>query len=237
MHEDMFPLIELHMPLAQQLAQQVYRKAPHALELDELGGIAYYGLVDAAAKWHAYCERNSYDPGAVQFFRPYVVRRVKGSLIDAIRAADWATRSLRTRAKAIQEVITAAGRGISLTDQELADRTGMTVKDIRSTMRGMAMRPVSLEAEEIDPETGTSVESSAFIKQVLYKVVDIVRGLQPEHQVVLTLVYFDGMQLQQAAKAMGIPDSRASQVHAEAVLAVHAVMLAAAEQEATPDAV
>lgn len=235
----MYPLIQEYLGLAQSLAQQQYRKAPHALELDEMLGIANFGLVDAASRWHGYCERNQFDPERVEFFRPFVVRRVKGALIDAIRSADWATRSLRTRAKALQDA--GLGKG-GLTDTELAERSGMTVTEVRSTLRGMSMRPVSMEAEELEPVTSTDVESSAFTSTVLSGVVAAISRLLPEHQVVLTLHYHEGLQLQQVAKAMGINETRASQLHAEAVLAVHAVMVRAAEQSAEqerddPDAV
>ncbi len=219
-------LIEEYYPLAQSLAQQVWRTAPHALELDEMRGIANLGLVHAANRWYPYCAEHERDPARLEFFKPFVVRRVRGSLIDAIRASDWATRSLRTRSKALQE----AGQDKGLTDAELARRTGMTVLEVRATIRGMAQRPGSLEAEELDPVAGTSVESSAFTTFVLSSVVDVIRTLPREEQAVLALHYFNGLQLQQVSKVLGIPDSRTSQLHASAVLTVHQAMLQATQQ-------
>jgi len=220
-------LIEEYYPLAQSLAQQVWRTAPHALELDEMRGIANLGLVNAANRWTSFCAEKGHDPLQLQFFKPYVVRRVYGSLIDAIRASDWATRSLRTRAKALQE----AGQDKGLSDAELARRTGMTVLEVRATIRGMAQRPVSLEGEELDPVSGATVESSAFTRFVLASVVDVIRTLSRSEQAVLALHYFNGLQLQQVAKALGVPDSRASQLHASAVLAVHQAMVQAAQHQ------
>lgn len=224
-------LIREYYPLAQSLAQQVWRTAPHALELDEMRGIANLGLVTAANRWVPFCEAKGHDPHQLQFFKPYVVRRVYGSLIDAIRASDWATRSLRTRAKALQE----AGQDKGLSDHELARRTGMTVIEVRATIRGMAQRPMSLEGEELDPVAGATVESSAFTRFVLASVVDVIRTLPREEQAVLALHYFNGLQLQQVAKALGIPDSRASQLHAAAVLTVHQAMVKAAQHQEDTD--
>lgn len=220
-------LIHQYMGLTQSLARQVWRTAPHALELDELCGIAYLGLVGAAKRWHPYCAENDFSPEALQFFKPFVVRRVRGALIDAIRASDWATRSLRTRAKALQ----AAGQEKGASEREMAERTGMTIAEVRHTIRGMAQRPVSLEAEELDPQANGTVESSAFAQDVLSTVVARIRDLEPDQQVVLVLHYFKGLQLQEVARAMGISESRASQLHAKAVLAVHAHMVTAAQQE------
>lgn len=224
-------LIHQYLGLAQSLARQTWRRAPHALELDELTGIAYLGLVSAARRWEKYCEERSYDVNALQFFKPFVVQRVNGALIDAIRSRDWATRSLRTRAKALQE----AGQDEGLGEKELAEKSGMTVKEVRATIRGMAQRPVSLEAEELDPVAGVGVESDAFTSDVLGTVVGTIRDLEPEQQVVLTLHYFKGLQLQEVAKAMGISESRASQLHAKAVLTVHEQMIVAVQHRETDD--
>jgi RNA polymerase sigma factor for flagellar operon FliA len=228
-------LILQYMELAKSLARQQWRTAPHALELDELTGIAFVGLVQAARRWTTYCDEKNYDPEALQFFKPFVVQRVRGALIDAIRASDWATRSLRTRAKALQD----AGQERGLSERELAERSGMTLKDVRSTIQGMVeRRPVSLEGAEVDPAARVGVESDAFTADVLGTVVGTIRDLEPEQQVVLTLHYFKGLQLQEVARAMGISESRASQLHARAVLAVHEQMVIAVQHREShePDA-
>lgn len=226
MKADVDALIHQYMGLAQSLAQQQWRTAPHALELDELRGIAYLGLVSAAKRWEAYCLENDFSPDALQFFKTFVVRRIRGAMIDAIRSADWATRSLRTRAKALQ----AAGQERGASDKELAERTGMSLADVRHTIRGMGLRPVSLEAEELDPVGQRDVESSVFATTMLGTVAMTIRDLDPDQQVVLALHYFEGIQLQEVARMMGLSESRVSHLHAKAVLAVHAEMVTAAEQ-------
>lgn len=220
-------LIAEYLSLAQSIAQQVWRTAPHALELDEMRSIAHLGLVQAAERWEPYCVENEFDPARLEYFKPFVARRVHGALIDAIRAADWAKRLLRTRAKALQD----AGQATGLSDVELSERTGLTVTEVRATVRDMAQRPVSLEAEEFDPKSDVDVESAVFALAILTSVVDVVRRLTPDQQVVIALRYFQGMHLRQVAQAMGINPSRASQLHADAVLAVHDAMRVAAGEE------
>lgn len=220
-------LIHQYLPLAQSLAQQVYRTAPHALELDEMRAIAYLGLVGAAHRWRPYCAERAFSPKALEFFRPFVVRRVRGALIDAIRASDWATRALRSRAKALAE----AGQEGRVSHTQLAERTGLTVTEVRTTMRGLAQRPVSLEAEDLDPGAQQDVESSAFTAAVLTAVVALIRSLDRDQQTVVALHYYRGLQLQEVAQVMGLTESRASQLHARAVLAVHEAMRAAATAE------
>lgn len=221
-------MIAEYMPLAASLAQQTWRTAPHALELDELRGIAYLGLVCAAKRWLPYCAEHDRDPWRLEFFRPFVVRRVKGALIDAIRASDWAGRNLRARAKALAE---ASGGRSGVAYAELAERTGMSVTEVRSTVRDMAsQKPLSIEAEELDPGAVTNVESSVLTRDVLRAVVTVYRALDPEHQVVLALHYHQNLQLQHVARQMGVTEARASQLHAEAVLALHSRMTAVAQE-------
>ncbi len=222
-------LIADHLGLAHSLANQVWRTAPHALDLDELKAIASLGLVGAARRWHDYCAENAYSPEAVEFFKPFCSRRVYGALIDAIRQADWATRSLRTRAKLLQ----AAGQDKGATDAELAERTGLSITEVRSTIRGMAGRPISLNDVEYEPAaTAQDVESSVLTTTILGAVVGVVRILPAEQQAVIALHYHRGLQLQEVAKMLGITESRASQLHARAVLAVHEAMRGAAVESA-----
>ncbi len=217
-------LIADHLGLAHSLAQQVWRTAPHALELDELKAIATLGLVGASRRWHDYCAENDYSPRAVEYFKPFASRRIYGSLIDEIRRADWATRSLRTRAKLLQ----AAGQDNGATDAELAERTGLTVPEVRATIRGMAQKPVPLESDGCDPTENTDVESSVVAQSLLDVAVNVIRTLPGEQQVVVALHYHKGFQLQEVAKMLGITESRASQLHARAVLVVHEAMRDAA---------
>ncbi len=219
-------LIAEHLPLAHSLALQVWRKAPHALEFDELVGIANLSLVQTAQRWEPFCAEKQHDPARLEFFKPFVVRRVKGALIDATRQADWATRNLRARAKDLAD---AAGHDRGLTEAELAERAGMTIAQVRATVRDMAQRPVSLEAEEIELASRSDIAGGSFAATMLRTFAETVTSLPIEQQVVLALHYHKGMQLQEVARTLGLVETRISEVHAEAVLALHRVMVDAAD--------
>jgi len=224
-------LIHAHLGLAQSLAKQVWRTAPHALDLDELTGIANFGLVAAAKRWDAYCRENNFSPDALEYFKTFAVRRVYGAMMDSIRQADWATRALRAKARQLQE----AGQDEGVSHEELARRTGLTVGEVRSTVRGMSQRPVSLEAEDTEPSSRQDVESAIVAQAILDRVVAVTKTLAQEQQVVVALHYHRGIQLQDVAKEMGITETRASQLHARAVLAIHAAMREEAETRDTVD--
>ncbi len=224
---DPHELIEQYLPLARSIALQEWRKAPHALELDEIRSIAHFGLVGAAMRWHPYCAEKGYSPDALEFFKPFVVLRVKGAIVDAVRSADRASRALRDRYKLIRD----AGQDQGATDSQLAERTGLSELEIRHTIRDMAHRhTVSLEAEEYEPQAQTDVESSVLAGDILSAVVAVIKTLTDEQQAIVALHYHRGLQLQQVARALGITESRASQLHARAVLTIKAAMREAAEQ-------
>ena len=87
------------LPQARTEAWRRFSAAPQQLELDEMIQLASLGLVMAASRWEQYCAENHYDPGATEYFAAYALRRMRGSMLDAMRSSDWVTRSTRHRAK------------------------------------------------------------------------------------------------------------------------------------------
>ncbi len=179
------------------------------------------------------CAEKGHDPSRLEFFKPFLVRRCYGALIDASRQADWATRSLRTRAKQIYEATEGAR---NLTYEEIAERSGLTVKEVRTTRLGMSQRPVSFEAEEVEPAGGSDVESSLGAKNILSATVEAIRTLPLEQQAVIAMRYHQGLQLQEVAARLGVTESRASTLHTEAIIAVHDFMRLIAHPETKPQA-
>jgi RNA polymerase sigma factor for flagellar operon FliA len=224
-------LVRDHMHLASLIAAKVYKTAPHALELDELRSIAYLGLVGAAERWRPYCEENGFDPKRLEYFKPFITRRVNGAVMDHLRSSDWATRSLRSRSKLLQE----AGLGQGVSTEELASKTGLSVKQVTDTLRDLARRPVSLEAEELDVDSDTTVENTSAGNSLLEVVRVTVLSLDQDCQTVLALHYYLGRELKAVAAQLQITESRASQLHTRGVLAVREALLRAAQDQGQVD--
>jgi RNA polymerase sigma factor for flagellar operon FliA len=216
-------LIPQLIPQAKALAWRTFQRAPHVLERDELESIAYIGLMDAANRWEAYCERNGYSPEAVHYFGAYALRRMRGSVMDFLRASDWATRSARQRAKRLQ----AAGGGTGMTHAELAAVTGMTVAQVRQTEAAVACKPVSLDEGDRDIPEAQDVEAQAAMRLLLEQVAAVRWRLSPAAQVVLALRYYEGRELAAIAEALGLAVTEVSALHDEGVRAVHGSVLAA----------
>jgi RNA polymerase sigma factor FliA len=209
------------VPQARAEAYKVWQRAPHALELDELHAIALKGLAEASARWQVYCHENQRDPRRYEFLPPYFLARMRGAMLDNLRAQDWVTRSDRTRAKAIRE----AGQDRGASEAELAAATGLTVAEVRSTMAAVSARPVSIDAEPHDVPAEADVESQAMVSEVLGAVTAVTGKLPPETQVLLAMRYYVGRSISEAAEVLGLDPAEAARRHTSAILAVHDVML------------
>lgn len=197
------------------------------MELDELVSLANAGLWQAATAWDGYCEKHGYSPDATQFFAAYASRRMHGAMLDAMRSADWASRSARSRAKLLREV----GQDAGLSDAELAERSGLTIQQVRDAKVSQARRPVSLDAEPGHRETVADtqdVESEVMVTHVLAAACGCFDDLEPVQQALLAFVYHQGKSIPEAGEMLDLTAEEAQAVHDTAVLAVHDAMLRAA---------
>lgn len=211
------------LPQARAEAYKCWQRAPHALELDELHSIALTGLAQAASRWPVYCAETSRDPHRYEFLPAYFLARMRGAMLDWLRAQDWVTRSDRTRAKALRDV----GQDAGATEAELAAATGMTVAQVRSTVAAVAARPVSMDAEPHDVADVADVESQAVVAEVLGAVIAVTRGLPPEIQALLALRYYSGCSVAEAARLLDMNAEEAAAAHTAAILKIHDSMLRA----------
>jgi RNA polymerase sigma factor FliA len=214
-------LVAEMMPQARAEAYKVWQRAPHALEMDELESLALSGLAHAAARWETYCAEKGHDPRRFEYFGAYCLQRMRGSMLDYLRSQDWVTRSARTRAKALR----AAGQDQGRTETELAEKSGLTVKEVRETIAAVSSRPVSIDAEPYDVAGAADVEGQAVVSEVLAAVARVMATLPATAQVVLALRYYHGLSGAESAQLAGVTVDEAARLHQDAILAIHDAML------------
>src|SRR5690606_25723170 len=112
---------------------------PPSIDTDDLIGYGIFGLVDAVEK---------FDPERGVKFETYAIARIRGAMIDGLRANDWVPRSVRQKARQLEQTIAQleAELGRSATDEEICSALGMDGKQyaaLLSELRGAAL--VSLE--------------------------------------------------------------------------------------------
>jgi RNA polymerase sigma factor FliA len=216
-------LTEELMPQARSEAWRMFSTAPQQLDLGELTSWAYMGLAQARDRWPDYCASRGYSPEATQYFAAYALRRIRGSMYDSLRKLDWVSRSTRRRAKDLRE----AGQDLGAGEAELAQRTGLSPQQIRTTVAAVARRPVSLDAEPVDVPDSDDVEGQAAVSIVLSAAVLALRRQHPDVQAVIALRYHQDRDVQEIAELFGRSRAEVEDLHTAGVLAVHAAMLSA----------
>lgn len=228
MNYDRDSLILNHLELAKTVALSEWRTATHALHKDDMISLANLGLVDAANRWEDYCRRNNYDPAAIQYFQVFARLRIRGTIRDQIRKDDWATRTLRSKAKKLKD----AGQDEGLSESELAERTGMTQSEVRKTLAKLATKPVSLDSmtyvdqsdtgshTTLDLANAEDTESLAFSRAMLSGFIESINKLEPEIRLVLVLHYYKKLDLRKIAEELNLPETKVSQLHSSGILEI-----------------
>jgi len=210
-------IVQKHMPLVGHLVREMLARVPAHVNRDDLMSAGYAALVGAA--------RGFDDERGVPFAR-FAAARVRGALLDELRGLDWASRSVRQRARrtdaARQELTAELGRTPTL--QEVAGRLGCTAEDIESADDDVQRAVVfSLQgfatagAEDIVTEPSAGPEEMLIRRERLGYLRHAIEALPERLRVVVQGYFFDERPMAQIAVDLGVTESRVSQLRAEAL--------------------
>jgi len=207
-------LIESYLPLVKLVASRLAISLPQHVDKDDLISNGFFGLLDAIEK---------YDPSRGIKFETYAVVRIRGSILDAIRAQDWLPTSVRQKAKQYEQTISKLENelGRSATDEEVATSLGISMNDLYSLIN-------QLNASTIIPlEDFTKMETSANhlnnpsdqieveeVKKALAKAID---KLPDKEKLVVTLYYYEGLTLKEISLILKLSEARISQLHTKSI--------------------
>ncbi len=217
-------LILEYAPLIKFIAQKIAVRLPANIELDDLISAGVIGLMDAIEK---------YDSSRDNTFKTYAEFRIRGAILDELRSQDWVPRSVRDKAKLLDRTMikleTSLGR--SATEEEVAVELKITVDEFHDLVN--QVKPVSLlsidEAatfSNIDKKSilnlleGTKF-SNPFNQLNLKAIKDVIAGaieeLPEKQRLVLSLYYYEDLNLKEIGQVLRVTESRVSQLHAQAV--------------------
>jgi RNA polymerase sigma factor for flagellar operon FliA len=210
------------------MAVNKWKTAPHVLDIDELKSVANYGLVQAAARWSAYCQERQFSPYSTEFFWAFACKRVAGALMDYLRQSDWASRGLRARIRLVKD----AGVDDGVVAAELSERTGLSLEEVSKTLREMRCAPISLDAElpnEGLPER--SHKERSVENEILEEVVSFIKELDKVSQVVLVLRYYRDMSWTLISELLVLEEAQIKQIHKEAILGLRTKVKSSIDNE------
>jgi RNA polymerase sigma factor for flagellar operon FliA len=218
-------LILHYAPLVKYVAGRVATGLPATVEQADLVSYGMFGLIDALEKFDL--ERSIK-------FETYAIPRIKGAIIDELRAMDWVPRSIRFKAREIEKAYAdvEARMKRAPTEPEVAKHLGVTVGELHemvsqiSFVSVMALDEVVGSGEDrgegitlldtlgdrgLDPASGLEGQETRGMLAAA------INSLSEREKIVVTLYYFEGMTLAEIGEILGVTESRVCQIHTKAV--------------------
>ncbi|MBF0357126.1 MAG: FliA/WhiG family RNA polymerase sigma factor [Magnetococcales bacterium] len=219
-----------YSPMVKYVAGRISMKLPESIELDDLIQVGVLGLIDAVSK---------YDPKRGIKFQTYAEFRVRGAILDELRATDWVPRAVRQVASQIQGIYQdiEGKNGAPAEDEDVAERMGVSLTEFYQqldSVRGISiisfddLRPAMDEGEEwdvldvmADPNVEDPIETLG-LQEMRLALSEAVGGLPEKERLVVTLYYFEGLTMHEIGEVLGLTESRISQLHSKAALRMRA---------------
>ena len=217
-------LIMDYAPLVRFVAQRIASRLPANIEIDDLISAGVIGLMDAIEK---------YDPSRDNKFKTYAEFRIRGAILDELRSQDWVPRSVRDKAKKIDRTNAALEQklGRVVTDSEVSEALGLELNeyyDMVSKVKSITLlsvdellSPSQTEKKNLLEILENTNSRNPFVdlknKGVRDILVSTIDELPEKQRLVLSLYYYEELNLKEIGKILDVTESRISQLHTQAV--------------------
>ncbi|MCR4401026.1 MAG: FliA/WhiG family RNA polymerase sigma factor [Syntrophomonadaceae bacterium] len=220
-------LILNYAGLVKYIAGRLIVNLSSLVEMDELISCGIEGLIDAI---------NRFDHTRKVKFETYALVRIKGAMIDGLRAMDWVPVSVRQKVKELEKhyAVVENNLGRSATDQEMADALGISVEEFQDLLRDVNLATiVYLEdflpgdeggdkskrvADVIRDDKAEDALSLLELGESKQMLADAISRLPEKERTVVQLYYYEGLTLREIGEVLGLSESRISQLHSKSIL-------------------
>lgn len=229
-------LILTYAPLVKYVAGRLGSGLPPHVDEADLASYGLLGLIGAIER---------YDPERDVKFETYAIARIKGAIIDELRAMDWVPRSVRSRARDIERAIgeLEAKLGRAPSDAEIAARLGISESELEESLGEIARSSIAALDElwtvsgsggdqvalidTIEDERAPDPQSTLSQTELKEAIADAIARLPEREKLVVTLYYYEELTLREIGEVLGVTESRVSQLHTKAILRLKARLAAA----------
>ena len=217
-------LITRHLPLVRHAVGSLAHSRTSNLDAEDVLGYGAMGLIDAVDR---------FDASRGVKFETYAVTRIRGYLLDQLRALDWLSRSARSQVREVQRAFDdlQSGLGRPPTPKELAVETGLPVETCGHALAAIGRRVLSLEEvvttdgdgdcapliDRLEDKQDIGPAHQAVRDEVRQAVAQAMAKLPERGREVVRLRYGQEWTFQQIAERLGVSESRASQLHSQAL--------------------
>ena len=218
-----------HLPMVRFLARRIHERLPQHVDIEDLVSAGVVGLMDAFTK---------FDPGKKVQFRSYAQFRIRGAILDSLRTLDWSPRELRRKGRAVEEAIRIlTGRlGRAPGENEVAAEMGVGLdeyQELLGELKGLEIGTLHMERNEDSGEEELAYVPGRPEEDPLFRclrgeledrLTEAIAELPDRERLVMTLYYYEEMTMREIGLALGVVESRVSQVHASAVSHLRAAL-------------
>jgi RNA polymerase sigma factor for flagellar operon FliA len=218
-----------HMPAVRWMARRIHERLPQHVDMEDLVSAGTLGLLDAFRK---------FDPAKKVRFRSYAQFRIRGAILDSLRTLDWSPRDLRRKGRAVEEAIRrlTARCGRAPSEPEVAREMDLGLEEYQQLLgelKGLEIGTLHLERSEDSGE-----EELAYIPnrpnddplfrclrgEMRERLASAIDRLPERERLVVTLYYYEEMTMKEIGLALGVVESRVSQIHSSAVVHMRAFL-------------
>ncbi len=224
-------LVTGHMALVGHIVRESMGRLPGHVNRDDLTSAGFTALVMAA---------RSYDPSRGVPFTRYAATRIRGAILDELRGIDWASRSVRRRARELDETRSrlAVELGRVPSDAEVATAAGITVEEVVAngddvsrasvmSLQGFGDTPI----DDVLPTRAPSPEDTIEQNERIGYLIDAVALLPERLRIVVEGYFFTERPMAEIADELGVTESRISQMRAEALVLLKDAMNSSLDPE------
>lgn len=222
-------LVTRHLRLVHYIVSRLAIGLPSWMDRRDLVSSGVVGLIDAAKQ---------FDPSKGVKFETYAANRIRGAIIDELRALDWVPRSVRDKAKEIENAIAVIAERLGRlpTDMETAVELGWDLSRLHKAMEEVSGTTlVSLDEIIATSSNGDSVRRIDTIegekarvlndmerRELQENIARIISGLSEQERLVMALYYYEELTLKEIGMVIKVTESRVSQIHTAAILKIRA---------------
>lgn len=230
-------LIETHLPHVRFIAERLAARLPPSVDKDDLIGAGLLGLLDAVDR---------YDPSRGVMFKTYAELRVRGAMLDSLRDLDWAPRSIRAHARAVEAVCRQIEQehGRAAEEEEIATALGISLSEFHALlnkMNGLTVMGIdsdnenelSVNLRQVPDDVGHSPLALYERAEVCDQLTAAIDRLPERDRHIIALYYVEELTMKEIGRLLDVTESRVSQIHTHAVLRLRTSLPAPHASEAS----
>lgn len=221
-------LIEEYTPLVKYMAGRVKVIVPDHIELSDLVSFGILGLIQAVER---------FDPDQGIKFSTYAAARIRGAILDELRAQDWISRSSREKAKRLSRLYYEMEQrlGRNPEDEEMAHELDIPLEEFHHMVSEANIPELTSLNTMIDPESSVELidiitdntegpEAALFDKEVQRLLGETIDRLKDQEKLVLALYYYEELTQMEIAQVLDLSTARVSQIHSKAILRLRGML-------------